>query len=67
MKLTTNELDLFQNFLLETIYTYNDVHKIQEQLHSAIQNPVLLNWVNSLNLEMLEVASRMLQHWGKKA
>lgn len=68
MKCTNDELEVWQNFLLDTLYSHNDAHKIQEQLSfSSIQNPVLLNWVRSVNLDMLEVAARMTQHWAKKA
>lgn len=67
MKFTNDELIAFQEFLMETFYTCNDAHLIQAQLNSSIQNPVLLDWSTNLNLDMLEVAARMVQHWGIKS
>ncbi|KTD62278.1 hypothetical protein Lsan_1811 [Legionella santicrucis] len=67
MKCSNEELIAFQELLMETFYNCNDAELVQVQLNSSIQNPVLLNWSSNLNLDMLEVAARMVQHWGIKS
>lgn len=60
---------LKQHLCLQVIkynHTSSDVHIIQQQLNASIQNPVIQAWVNTLAPDMLEVAARMVQHWGVK-
>jgi len=67
MNKTHDHLMDFQEFLLDTLYTHDDVKTIQQKLEQYQNDPILLNWITTLSPHMLEVAARMLQHWGKKS
>ena len=67
MKCTKDELSSFQEILLDILYNYDDINIIQQQLNYSVKNPVLLAWSSNLNPGMLEVAARMVQHWGIKS
>lgn len=62
-----DERMIFQELLMETLYTHNDVSIIRKQFSAYTQDPVLGNWLINQDSDMLEVAARMVQHWGKKA
>ncbi|KGP62405.1 hypothetical protein EP47_08295 [Legionella norrlandica] len=61
-----DQLMAFQEFLLETLYTCMDVQEIKQRLISYPENYDLLLWLKHLDPEMVEVAARMVQHWGIK-
>ena len=67
MRCTKDELSSFQEFLLDTLYTYDDINIIQQQLNCSVKNSFLLAWSFSIDPDMLEVAARMVQHWGIKS
>lgn len=62
----SNHLMNFQEFLLHTLYESDDAKLIQQKLKNYTADPVLAKWLSELEPEMLEVAARMLQHWGRK-
>jgi len=66
MKNVQKQLMEFQEFLLETLYSNNDITTIQKKLEVICNNSLFEKWLQSLNPSMLEVAARMTQHWGKK-
>ena len=66
MNETCDHLMSFQEFLLDTLYTFNDVKIIQEKLEQYQNDPLLMNWIKFMSPHMLEVAARMTQHWGKR-
>jgi hypothetical protein len=67
MSKTHDHLMNFQEFLLDTFYKHTDVDTIQHKLEQYNNDAIMQNWVTTLSPEMLEVAARMTQHWGKKS
>jgi hypothetical protein len=67
MQEINDQLMDFQEFLMETLYSHDNVDLIQEKLKPYYTNPLVARWVQLFTPSMLEVAARMTQHWGKKA
>lgn len=67
MQEINDQLMDFQEFLMETLYSCDDVEVIQEKLKTFYNDPIVAYWIQCFTPSMLEVAARMTQHWGKKA
>ena len=58
---------MVQELILETLYTCDDANIIRDSLSSFSQSPILADWFVNQDPEMLEVAARMFQYWGKRS
>lgn len=67
MQKVNDHLMDFQEFLMETLYSEDNVEILQQKLEAFHSNPLVASWIQSFTPSMLEVAARMTQHWGKKA
>ena len=65
MQETNDQLMDFQEFLLETFYSENKADILQQKLATFDCSPLIINWIESFTPSMLEVAARMIQHWGE--
>lgn len=65
MQFQHEHLTDFQEIFMDTLFKFDDPVTIQQKLNSEQLNPIIRNWLTSLEPHMLEVASRMTQHWGK--
>jgi len=63
---TNNQLMNFQEFLMETLYSNDDIDLIKKKLKAFNNDPLVANWLKDFSPSMLEVAARMTQHWAKK-
>jgi len=67
MKETIDHLMSFQESFMEILYATDDIEIIQNKLEIYHDDPFVGTWIKALTPQMLEVAARMTQHWGKKA
>jgi hypothetical protein len=67
MNISIDELMEFQEWLMDLFYTTSDIDFIRQQFATANHSATLTNWLNSHSPEMLDVAARMTQHWGRKS
>ncbi len=61
------ELAAFQAFLLETLHQQTDAASILTALRNSESTQPFVDYINSFEPEMLELAALLVKKWGRKA
>ena len=67
MELQECELAVFQETLLERLFTNNDAETILRLLQESCPSGPTMDYIVTLDPRMVEVAAELIKHWGKRS
>ncbi|PZD74951.1 hypothetical protein C1752_00658 [Acaryochloris thomasi RCC1774] len=61
------ELAAFQDHLLETLFTSSDGETVLEQLQDSSVPQPMIDYIETFDPRMVEVAAELLKKWGQRS